>query len=38
LEDFRIKYKGMEEITKLEADLNLIKNENLGMARKMGMA
>jgi len=29
LEDFRIKYKGMEEIRKLENDLNAIKNENL---------
>jgi len=28
LEDFRIKYKGMEEIRKLETDLNAIKGEN----------
>jgi len=31
LEDFRIKYKGMEEINKLESDLNNIKNENIRM-------
>mmetsp|Transcript_31160 Transcript_31160/g.23162 ORF Transcript_31160/g.23162 Transcript_31160/m.23162 type:complete len:94 (+) Transcript_31160:282-563(+) len=28
LEDFRIKYKGMEEIKKLESDLNNIRAEN----------
>ena len=28
LEDFRIKYKNMEEINRLENDLNAIKQEN----------
>ena len=33
LEDFRIKYKNMEEINKLEADLNGIKQENMNLRR-----
>ena len=37
LEDFRIKYKNMEEINKLENDLNAIKAENMNLRRQMGM-
>jgi hypothetical protein len=37
LEDFRIKYKNMEEINKLEYDLNAIKAENMKLRRQMGM-
>jgi SMC interacting uncharacterized protein involved in chromosome segregation len=33
LEDFRIKYKNMEEINKLEHDLNGIKQENMNLKR-----
>jgi len=33
LEDFRIKYKNMEEINKLENDLNAIKQENMNLKR-----
>ena len=33
LEDFRIKYKNMEEINKLEADLNGIRQENMQLKR-----
>ncbi len=33
LEDFRIKYKNMEEINKLEADLSAIKQENMTLRR-----
>jgi hypothetical protein len=33
LEDFRIKYKNNEEINKLEADLNAIRNENMALKR-----
>ncbi len=36
LEDFRIKYKNMEEISKLENDLNAIKQENLNLKRQLG--
>ena len=36
LEDFRIKYKNMEEINKLENDLNSIKNENMNLKRQIG--
>ena len=36
LEDFRIKYKNMEEINKLEGDLNAIKNENMTLKRQLG--
>lgn len=37
LEDFRIKYKNMEEINKLENDLNAIKQENLNLRRQLGL-
>jgi len=37
LEDFRIKYKNMEEINKLEADLNAIRKENMDLKRQIGM-
>ncbi len=37
LEDFRIKYKNMEEINKLENDLNAIKQENLTLRRQLGL-
>eukprot|EP00347_Sterkiella_histriomuscorum_P009969 403339184 len=36
LEDFRIKYKNMEEINKLEADLNAIRKENMDLKRQLG--
>ncbi|CDW88196.1 UNKNOWN [Stylonychia lemnae] len=36
LEDFRIKYKNMEEINKLEADLNSIRKENMDLKRQLG--
>lgn len=36
LEDFRIKYKNMEEINKLEQDLNAIKQENMNLKRQVG--
>ena len=37
LEDFRIKYKNMEEINRLENDLNGIKQENMTLKRQLGM-
>ncbi|TNV82574.1 hypothetical protein FGO68_gene7026 [Halteria grandinella] len=37
LEDFRIKYKNMEEINKLENDLNAIRAENMGLKRQLGI-
>jgi TolA-binding protein len=37
LEDFRIKYKNMEEINKLENDLNSIKQENMNLKRQLGI-
>ena len=37
LEDFRIKYKNMEEINKLQNDLNAIKQENMNLKRQLGM-
>ena len=37
LEDFRIKYKNMEEINRLENDLNGIKQENMNLKRQLGM-
>ena len=37
LEDFSIKYKNMEEINKLENDLNAIKQENLTLRRQLGL-
>lgn len=33
LEDFRIKYKNMDEINKLEAELNGIRKENMDLKR-----
>jgi hypothetical protein len=36
LEDFRIKYKNMEEINKLENDLNAIRQENMTLKRQLG--
>lgn len=38
LEDFRIKYKNMEEIKRLELDLNAIKSENSQYKGQLGMA
>lgn len=37
LEDFRIKYKNLEEIKKLQKDLNDIKTENENFKRQMGI-
>jgi len=37
LEDFRIKYKNMEEINKLENDLNAIRQENMNLKRQLGI-
>ncbi len=37
LEDFRIKYKNMEEINKLENDLNAIRAENMNLKRQLGI-
>ena len=36
LEDFRIWYKNLEEIDKLENDINSINNENIKLKRQMG--
>ena len=38
LEDFRIKYKNMEEIRRLENDLNAIRHENAGLKQQVGGA
>jgi len=38
LEDFRIKYKNMEEIKRLELDLNAIKSENSQYKGQLGIA
>ena len=37
LEDFRIKYKGMEEIVKLQKDLTAIQGENQNYKRQLGI-